>query len=272
MNTLSPMAQVRQLQAYTAISSLPPGIREQLADAVLKSQKSVQPWPYYSTIRVLLTRSGASPNFLYTQTSVTTRKCFNYGIGQAMDVAGFTAGTAATSAQTNVLNASTTRDNADVMIWGVACELGETSDPIVAANVWNNSALFMSLSGTDVYQVGRLAQIPGAGGLYGSASSLVATPPLDSTHDVPAGFLSNGNPMAGNFMRLPQAFWWNAQGSGKKDTSLVMSLETQPISIGPLATVAVATGVAGYAPPTSVFADIIVRLVSVSLSERSVNS
>ncbi len=273
----APQQVASRLRQYQQLAQVPPDIRSLIADDAIKSQKSVLAFPYYSTVRIQTTRTGSTA-FTYAYAGGTV-KAFTYAQGDTMSAAGFPTTTVGTQAETNLLQASQTRDNSDVMIWGLAAYLTPDSDPEIARWVWRNSGIFLSLSGTDTFQVGRLEMLPSAGGLYGSGVSLLTDPPLGQSRDNAEGFVNNGNPMAGNFLRFPNAVRWNANGSGKKDTTLQIQLQTNAFTVTPTPTTrAAATGVAAYTAPSGTagtpgtYCDIVFRLVSVSISERSENT
>lgn len=266
----SPQNTALLARQYQQLANVPPDIRQLIASDAINSQKSVLAFPYYSTLTVQATGVGTG-TLVYT-VGTQELKAFNYAQGNVLDAAGFTPGTIATAAETNLLLASSTRDNADVMVWGMAAYLTPDSDPLFAQQVWRNSSIFMSLSGTDTFQVGRLEMLPAAGGLYGQGVSKLSQPPIANTFDVPQGFVNNGNPQSDNYMRFPNAIRWNANGSGQKDTSLVVKLQiNKGFSFTSVARSA-ATGVSAYVPPATANATIVFRLVSVSISERSQNT
>lgn len=269
-----------QDQLNQALSSVPSELRNHIAKLALNSQKSVLAFPYYSTCRFNAALSGAGP-FAYT-VAAGTRKCFNFKIGDLPGaLAGFPTTLQMTKAETNLLKASETRDNADVYIWGIAVEARPSSDPYFVKQVWNNAYVELALSGTDQYLLGPLSFFPAGGGLYGAAPSAVTLPPATASTDVPLGHLNSGNPTAGNYFRLPQPVIWQANGSGKKDTSLVVSVTMdQPVAFGGVADRAASAGGAStsgtnaFVHPAdgTVFCDLRIRLISVSISERSTNS
>lgn len=261
-------------------SQIPSEMRRGIAAEALASQKSVLAFPYYSTARFNAARTGAGP-YAYTMAS-GTRKTFNYRIGESPGAsAGFATGVQVGKAETNLLKASETRDNADVMVWGVAIEARPGSDPYFVKQLWANAYVELSLSGTDAHLLGPLTFFPQAGGLYGMAASLVETPDLQAPKARPDGVLSNGNPTAGNFFKLPQPVRWESGGSGKKDTSLVIAITIDnAIALAGVADRAAAASVSGspgqaaFVSPAdgSIFVDLRVRLISISISERSTNT
>ena len=288
-------AQAAALQQQ--MQNVPAALRQQIANEALNSQKSVLAFPYYSTLRFDGVVTGSGP---YTVTITSgTRKCFNYKVGDAgggsatLPGNGFATTYVASYSDTNLLKPSETRDNADVLIWGLAVEVRPGSDPQLTKSVFRNAYVTLSLSGTDSYQLGRLSFFPSGGGLYGAAPSLVVPASLLDAYGAIIGHLNNGNPTAGNYFRFPQPIRWQANGSGAKDTSLVVSVttDTAPLtndgasassttySVTARAAAASASGSTGVAawpfvtPATSqVFCDLTFRLVSVSISERSVNA
>lgn len=252
--------------------------QQMAARAALASQKTVLAFPYFSTVRFNAARTGAGP-YVYT-IAAGTRKCFNYKIGDQPTGAGFASTYTVGKTETNLLKASETRDNADVYIWGIAAELCSNSDAYMAKQVWRNAYVELALSGTDQHLLGPLSFFPGGGGLYGMGDSTVIVPSAIDSVSRAVGHLNNGNPTAGNYYRLPQPLIWQANGSGAKDTSLVISVTVDSaIATGSVtarsatAPSSGSTGQLAFDPPAdgTVFVDVRFRLVSVSVSQRSAN-
>lgn len=281
----SPQDQAQQAANFRRLAQMDPQFRAFVAQQAIKEQKTVLPVPYWSTVRIAGTVAG---NVLTVGN--TTRKAFAYQIGQDMTVAGFTS-TIAEGADTNLLQASQTLDNADVWIWGLAIELCPNSEPILAARLWREVLVELSTSGTQSIRLGTLGMFPGAGGLYGMGRSFAGQP---STNQLGApdggiganvGFLSNGNPMGGNFMRFPQPFKWSSVGSNQGDSQLTVSLTpVRQIAI-PLAATRAAVPVVAMVTPGTIeaatqpatgdqgtFCDLRVRLVAVAVGNRSQNT
>jgi hypothetical protein len=262
-----------------------PNFRAFVAGQAIKEQKTVLPVPYWSTVRIA---GVIAANALTV--AATTRKAFAYQIGQDMTVAGF-AGTIAEGAETNLLQASQTLDNADVWIWGLAIELCTNSEPLLAARLWRECLVELSTSGTQSIRLGTLGMFPGAGGLYGVGRSIAGQPPtnqlggLDGGVGANVGYLANGNPMGGNFMRFPQPFKWSSVGSNQGDSQLTVSITPVRQIVIPLAAARVAVPVVAAVTPGTIeaaaqpvteglgsFCDLRVRLVAVSVSNRSQNT
>lgn len=259
------------------IANVPPAVRAQIVAAAGADARSVLPVPYWSTVRIGGTVASST---LTVDTS--PRKAFQYAVGQDMTIAGFTS-TIAQNCDTNLLRAGETLDNADVWMWGLAAELCTNSEPALAARVWRECDVQLSLNGTTAIRLGTLAMFPSAGGLYGVGQSALLEPALptvgqgvDGGTGGSFGVLSNGNPMAGNFLKFPQPFKWGAVGKGGADAQLsVIVTPNRAISIALATTRAGGTGISPWTQPTTgsqgTFVDIRFRLVSVSVSDRSVN-
>lgn len=272
----APQNQARMAQIFRQLAAVPPDVRETIAAEAIASQKAILPWPYYSTARFSLPVVAATTYALAAGTQV---KLFNYQIGQEMTGAGYATGTIAKPSDTNLLKASETRDNADVFFWGVCAELCTASissssvnssfnvEADLAKHLWRHLDLTVSLSGTDQYELGPLSIYPSAGGLYGAGQSRLFALSATNPNAASLSTIANGNPMAGNFYRIPNALRWNANGGGKKDTSLVMTLTNNR----DLAFVSEAAA-GGFSPPAALNVDIRIHLVSVSVSERSNNA
>lgn len=272
------------MYAAMVAQGTPPHVaRAAVAEAARRGMntKAVLSFPYYSTVRLKTTRSGAGP-FTYTG-DLAVKKAFSYKIGDVMDAAGFPAGTIATKAETNLLKASETRDNADVMIYGFSIHLRK-NDPKLAYKFFRECVVELALSGTDTYQLGILDFFPQAGGLYGQQRTLLEAGQLVETSGPLTGFMSNGNPNAGSWFGLPDPLLWESVGSGKKDTSLIVSITPQraitETSTDRAAVAGAAPGASGrveaFTSPADAadgtFVDLTIRCHSVSISERSTNT
>lgn len=275
---MNPVQAAEQAAINRQIAMVPPHVRSAIVGAGLADARSVLPTPYWSTARIAGT---VAANTLTVDT--TSRKAFQYAAGGDMTVAGFTS-TTATFAETNLLRAGETLDNSDVWIYGLAAELCPNSEPALAARVWRDAAVELSLNGTQSIKIGTLSMFPGAGGLYGVGQSALllpnfetAGPNADGGPGAPFGSMSNGNPMAGNFLKFPQPFKWCAVGSGGKDASLSVIVTPQrSITISLAASRVAAAGINAWTQPTTgqigTFVDIRFRLVAVAVSKLSQNT
>lgn len=282
MQNVPPQDQAAYAQLLQQLAQVPPSVRAAIAAQTIASQKSVLPFPYFSKVRLQAVKTGADPNQVYT-IPVTPVVAFNYQIGGVLDGAGFLpAGTIATKAETNILSASQTRNNSDVVIWGIGVEIGPKSEPILVKEVFDQCNMDMSLNGQNTNQLGRLSRFPSAGGIYGSAVSRLTPAPQQQTWDNPQGFLCNGNPMAGNYFKLPQPIFWNSVGGQKKDSSLSVTITpqraityTQEMALrAAVAGGANTSGTAAWnlqqtANANGTFVDLIIHLICVEVSQRS---
>jgi hypothetical protein len=293
-NALSGQAQNQhfQNQLNAQMAALPADVRAYIANEGIKGLRSVLPTPYWSTVRFQAARTGAASPFTYT-IDTTVRKAFAYAIGQPLSVAGFdpTFGVAQ-PCDTNLLRQSETIDNADVWMWGLALEITPDSEPVLAAQIWRQCLIELSLNGTTSIRIGTPAMFPSGGGLYGAQASFLRQPdfniPGPSDADGPgqgatASFISNGNPISGSYYRFPQPFKWASVGSNSKDTSLVIQFTPNRVisetvtgrPAVPAAAPGVAGPVAGFTPPDALaqgtYVDIRVRLISVAVNRVSQN-
>lgn len=277
---MNPADQARKAALYSQLSQVPAELRQFIAAEAVKTQKTVLPVPYWSTVRLLSSRAAGPPVVLTIDT--TPRKAFQYCIGQDATVGGFS-GTIATPAETNLLRAGETLDGATVWIWGLAAELCTNAEPLIAAQAWRDSVVDLSLNGTQSIRLGTLAMFPAAGGLYGQGRSFVAEPQLaqsggvDGGQGATVGYVANGNPMAGNFMRFPQPFKWNGTGKGADASLSIIVTPQRTMTFTCAVARAAAAGVAAYTPPAAAgnagtFIDVRFRLVAVAIGDRSDNT
>lgn len=283
MNSLTAVQQMQRARQIQALEATPPAVRAMIADEVIASQRSIIPQVYYSSIRFRAVRTGAGP-FTYTVDN-STRKAFVYKEGDVMDAAGFSTGTVATRAETNLTSGgSQTNDNSDVVVWGIGIEVAPNSEPVIAAQLLRQAFVEMSLNGSQRFLLGKIQDFPAAGGLYGVQRSLLTPQPLAEVAGPLVGFVNNGNPMAGNFWKLPMPFRWNSIGSGKKDTALAFSITPGAAftfsSTDRAAVAGAAPGSSGqvvaYTSPADgaagTFVDLRVKLATIQIGERSLNA
>jgi hypothetical protein len=280
----NPAEEAQRQRLFQQLANLPPDIRAFIAQQYNVSQISVLPLPYWSRVRFNAARTGAGP-FTYT-VDTSERKAFAYPIGQSRVIAGFPTGNA-TLADTNLLKQSETRDNADVWIWGIAANLLPGSDGDIAGGVWRETSVQISLNGTQSIPLGTLEMFPGAGGLYGVGEAKLRAPATnvaggaDDGEGARISFLQNGNPMAGNFFRLPQPFKWASVGTAGADSSLVITCKPERTVTATATDRAAVPVVAMVTPGTiepftspedgAVFVDVGFHLVCVAVAKRSVN-
>jgi len=280
---MTPAQKAHVARLNAEIANLPPDVRAQIQENYDAGQVAVLPLPYWSAVRFQGAVAAGPPPTVTIDT--TTRKAFSYAQGQPMTGAGFLAAYGnATEAETNLLRAQETRDNADVWIWGISCYLTQDSEPALARKVWRETSVSIALNGTQSIPLGRLEMFPAGGGLYGAGVSGIKTPSFDNAGggtDNGAGailpFMNNGNPMSASFFRLQQPFKWSAVGQGGSDSSLNIGFTPQRQIVETCGIIrAAGAGIAAFTPPTTAgqfgtFVDIIVRLWCVSVAKRSSN-
>lgn len=282
-----PAQEAYQQALFRRLASLPADVRNFISDQYQNAQITVLPLPYWSTARYQATIAANVASIA----AGTVCKAFAYAQGGAMQIAGFPTGfRVANLSDTNLLTQSQTRDNADVWIWGLAAAPTPDSEPLLMREVWRKASVSISLNGTQTIPLGTLEMFPSAGGLYGSGVTNLLQPPFDTAGQKPVaagdgssgvgagfGFLSNGNPMAGNFFRLPQPFKWSAIGSAGSDSSLVIESKVETaISLQVSANRAAAAGIDQFTQPEAgdvgTYVDVRWHLICVAVSRRSVNA
>lgn len=280
-NTLPQIASAARMAA--AVASLPTDVRVAIQSNYDLNQITVLSTPYYSTLRFQATRAGGPPVSFSIDT--TERRAFAYAQGQSLQTAGFLAAYGnATQAETNLLQQSQTRNNADVWIWGLSAALLPNSEPSLARGVWRETDLNISTNGDQSIPLGTFEMFPSAGGLFGSGVSYIKSPDLATPGAVDNGsgaimpFASNGNPMSSSFYRFQQPFKWAGVGTAGADSSLIITATPRRIitETSALARVA-AAGISAFTPPAAAgdagtFVDVRLRLICVSVAKRSVNT
>lgn len=268
---LTPAQRVRQNNALRAAATVPPEVRALIGQDALDSQKTILPLPYWSRVRFQGVRSGSGP---YTFTTTQgTRKAFAYKVGDDTQIAGYASGTVATPAYTNLIAGGTqTNDNSDYIITGIGIQVGSGSEPRLVKALQRALAISFSLSGSNQQLLGRLERFPAPGGLFGlESTTLESSDPAGTgltTFGPLEGQMQNGNPIASSFYRLGQfPLRWNAVGSGKKDTNFTLLFQTfEDITLTGAASVS-----SHYTAPASIYADFIVELQGIQISDRSSN-
>lgn len=276
---MNPVSSNTDAQMNAIIAALPPQVRAAISEAALKDAKAVLPVPYWSTVRFAPTINAGANAVI---SALNPRKAFQYSIGGNAAVAGFSTTYSVQPDDTNLLRPGETLDNADVWIYGLAAELCTNSDSKLAMEVWRNAWVELSLNGTTSIRLGTLGMFPAGAGLYGIGQSQILLPPIptpgggvDGGAGAAVSAMANGNPMSGNFYRFPQPFKWCGVGTGGADAQLTVLVNLgQDVNVPIVASRASDTGIAPWTSPTTNNAapvDIRFRLISVSISKRSVN-
>lgn len=234
---------------------------------------NVNSFPYYTTIFVNPTISGASPT-TYSLPAGTLLRGLSYGIGDSMLSAGALAAfRTATNLETNMVQRQQTNGD-DFEIHGISIEASPDSDQYIVEQFLSNAAVEIGREGdTKRQNLGPAYLIPGAGGLYGQGHTDLIEPPQNSSF-VMRGSVTAGLPAAQNFMAIPNKILWKG-GSGPDSTlGLVFTLQNA-LSFTRTAR-ASGTGITAWTPPTvagsqGTFAKLLVRLHGTSKSSLSVN-
>jgi hypothetical protein len=212
LNQPSAMSALQRAEMLKKVqATVPPEMRRFIAQEVLKRQYSKSSKQYYSTVRFAFNVSpvGGDPNtasaweYKLARTNVIA---FSYGNQDSAVAAGFAQDYQATDLDTNLVSKADT-GGATVEIHGLSLYLSELADSYLAKLIWANTHVDISLDGSQRYKLlGRMGRIPQGGGLYGTGSSRVITPPVHSS-EAPVGSLTNGVPAMGNFLKLERIRW-----------------------------------------------------------------
>lgn len=271
------------LRKMQEIEGVPPAVRAAIADEVINSQRVIKQALYYSTVKFATTRSGAGP-FTYT-CDTSDRQAFVFAQGQSMGAAGFASTVNATFADTNLrTGGGQTNNNADCVIWSIGIEVLPTSEPRLVAELVRQVFINMSLDGGGSRTlIGKLSDFSSGGALYGGQHTKLEAGSILETIGPVESFISNGNPMAGNWYQLKKPIRWNSLASKKPDSNLAVVL-TPGAAVTLTATDRAA--VAGAAPGASgrveaftspadgargTFAEFRVKMLCVEVYDRSLN-
>ncbi len=278
-NPLSAQEMAQSAALIQRLAATSPELRAFMAQVSQDSQRVVLPIPYWSVVTF-----QAAPVAGVITIDQVRRAGFQYGQGQAMDVAG-AAGVIATYADTNIQRAGETLTNSDVWIYGVCVEIEPGSEPKIVEAIFKDSFLDLSTDGQNSIRLGTPGMFPSAGGLFGDAYSACVLPAIPTTgmatdlgQGAAIGYLANGNPIAGSFIRFPQPFKWGAVGGGGADAALTIGMTlTRTLALALPVARSAAAGVAAYTRPAilgdpGTFAKFRLRLVAQSVNRRSQNA
>jgi hypothetical protein len=254
---------------------LPPEVLNFIAQKYGNLPISVQEYPIHSVVR-FAAAVAAGPPVTYT-IDQSSRIGFSYGVNGDMGPAG-RAGVLATQADTNIQVAGQTRDQADVMIYGMSCFLQPGSEGMLVGDVWRESDIQIATNSDTTIPAGTLEAYPQPGGLYGSQLSQIRIPAIDEMggfdggKGVQQGFASNGNPTAGSFRRFENPIFWAGLSSGPDSNLQIIITPRRVITrSAPLARPA-AAGIGVYTPPSAAFVDVRINLHAATIKRRGVNA
>jgi hypothetical protein len=254
---------------------LPPEVVNFIANKYGNLPINVQEYPIHSVVRFAASVTAGPPVSYAIDTAA--RVAFSYGVNGDMAPAG-RAGVLATQADTNIQNPGQTRDQADVLIYGMACFLMPGSEGSLIGDVWREVDIQIATNSDTTIPAGTLENYPAPGGLFGSALSQIRIPSIDTTGAADGGpgvaqpFASNGNPIAGSFRSFENPIFWAGLSSGPDSNLQVIFTPRRPIvRNAPLARPA-APGIGVYTPPSAAFVDVRVALLAATIKRRGVNA
>jgi len=204
------------------------------------NQKYRTPFPYFSKVKLRAVRTGAGP-FVYTVAQGTEVRAFSYGIGDSMQIAGFTAfDGVATAADTNLSKRDETISGEVVEIHGIAAQpmpaaldVKATGDPVerrilgheLLSSVCEAVSWHLSLNGgQNSFKLGVLPMIPGAGGISGAADAPITEQQVQGGGNTKP-FATNGNPLRSNYFSLPEQLTWNRSGDRDSQLNIIGRVE-----------------------------------------------
>ena len=180
-----------------------------------------QSYPYYSRVRFQFTNTVVSTTNTFALAAGLEVKAFNYCQGQGLSGAGFGGSLNATALETNLIKPSETVAGEAVEIYGISFMLDSDADAELTRQVFANCSVRLGLNGDQqLYQLGPLSMLPGAGGLNGIGHTKAIQPSEIETFAM-VGSLSNGIPGRQNFYKLPTNILWLPPGGS--DATLVIT-------------------------------------------------
>lgn len=261
-----------------------PTAAAQLASLANGAGQSTSMWNvYYSSVRFGWAVTGSGP-YTYTLAAGTQLRAFGYAIGDDLtqSTVGYPSGYgSATECETNLQKRAETVGGETVMIRGISAYLTADSDPYLALKTLENTSVVIAMNGEQqVFRLGRLAFLPGGGGLSSAGQSQILTPPQMESYARGVGAMTNGIGSINNFYPLPQPLLWKP--SGEADSTLILRMTVQR-TLTESATARTATaggastpGTAAFSPPTATgnygtYVGVVIRLHSQQVGPRSQN-
>jgi hypothetical protein len=237
---------------------------------------TIMDYPVHSIVRFASTIAAGPP--VVATIDTTPRVGFSYGVSQDMAAAG-RAGVVATQADTNLQAGGQTRDQADVFIYGLSAMVEPNSEAGFLADLFRETDLTISTNGDTTVPIGKMADYPGPGGLFGAARSSLLIPAIDGTGGVDGGagvslsFASNGNPTAHSFRQFHSPIFWSGVGGGADSSLALVATPRRTITKTSAVARAAAAGVAVFTPITAAIGIVDIRFVlrAASVRVRSAN-
>lgn len=215
---------------------------EQGAFEVLKKQKRLTRYPYYSTVKFLAPASGdpAAGAVTYDLARGTIIEAYSYANGDPKSTAGFTNGDGpATKADTNITTRFQTIGGQNVLIHGIALQwlpaaLHLADGQVAPHRVRLPDATFLAAlneavsveltlnADENTFRLGTIGMIPGAGGLSGGSDD-IAGDTSKAGDQRTIGYPNNGWPVRSNYFPMPEGLVWRNQSNS--DSQLKIKFE-----------------------------------------------
>ena len=280
-------------RGVTLTSSAPPMLSPSQSAALdaLKFQYRITSWPYYSRVKFFATKVAVETGFTYTLNAGTEARAFSYQVGQTKTSAGYTtADGAATIADTNLTQANQTTGGQNVLIHGIAIQIvpaalhlndGDNlphrvrlTDARFLAALFESVSIQFALNGDEnVFRMGSLGQVPGAGGLMGGAQDTIGQVALAGEPRT-VTYPTNSWPVRTSYFKLPEGLIWRNQSNADSQVNVIFNT-TRTINLlsggdadnatGNTVAVnddGVATGTEGYTYPSEVVVELLVHLMA----------
>lgn len=264
------------------------------AKHAVATQQRITAWPYYSKVKFVAATEDEAPGpYTYNIPRGTELRAFSYRVNGDKQSAGFTiADGNANRSDTNLTNVNQTTGGQNVLIHGIALQLlpaglhlaeGEVGNQRVrmadhrfVAALWEAVSVTLSLNGDDnLFRLGIMGMLPGAGGVAGSSEDASGRNALNATQKDLA-FATNGWPVRSNFFRVPEGLVWRNQSNADSNFNIVFTVERniELFSGGSpennLADqVAVPDTSIGYTYPTELVVEVMVFLVGEVIGPRT---
>jgi hypothetical protein len=265
--------------------------------AALQRQRYRLPWPYFSKVKFVATRTGEHGGpYVYT-VPTGRRRAFSYSIDQLRIAAGYTqADGVATPCDTNLTAQSQTTSGEEVAVRGIAItpmpagyHRDDDSDPhtirpcdySLLAALDGAVSCELVMNSNQRYNLGLLHFLAGAAGFCGGSPDLLGPQALAGANKA-LPYSQNGWPVRSNYMRIPDGFVWRPSGEPDAQLNVVFEVQRQVTLYSGgspennLSDVAadnafdsVATGTEGYSYPEQLIVELAVELIGVVTSGRS---
>lgn len=278
----TPAQQAADADLAQQVAAVPAHIRAAIAQGALRSQRSVNAWPYYSRVIVSCLATGPGP-FAYAIPTGQQAIAFGYAFGAAnvVPIIGAGAAVPATIADTNLTNPNQTVKKEAVMVYGVSITIGVPSSPdgeqfgSRQLMQWCADSLSLQVTGGGgdvIAKLGPLGMHAGRSGLFGPGQEATQISDLISSLSPATTSPTLANPNTTSYFAFPYGISWASSGTPSPDAEfgIVVRSERAFAGVAPADRPA-AAGVAAWTHPSALKVELLFELITNTQSLRSSN-